>query len=308
MKFDFCDFLEMAAAMDVAVGLIVDKLKEVKMWNNSLFVFLSDNGGQVLYGGSNWPLRGNKNTLYEGGTRVPAFVAGPVLKKTGYNSSSIIHAVDWFPTLLSATGVKSAAADIDGVDQWPLIRDGTGDAPRSEFIYNLDRKDNKLHGAIRQGDLKLILRPSKGYSDWYAESEEQPQPVEAVGNAPISVLYNITADPNEEEDLFATMKAEAKLLGSKLRAETSNMIPSRHLEDVAEGDPSRRDPAGTYGPAHHLLQCEHSNPALQAAATDADPNLLSEAWDAAISKLDMVDQCQLVARARHAVQDRGFLE
>ncbi|KAH6926496.1 hypothetical protein HPB50_018886 [Hyalomma asiaticum] len=239
---------EMAAAMDAAVGSIVQKLKDVHMWDNCLFVFMSDNGGQVLYGGNNWPLRGNKNTLYEGGTRVPAFVAGPLLKRTGYTRSSPMHVVDWFPTFLSATGVKNSLDDIDGLDHWPAIRDGTAGAPRDEFVYNLDSKGNKLFGAIRQGDLKLIMRPSKTFDKQYAESEEPSESTPTVDNSQISVLYNITADPNEEEDLFSKLKTEAKRLGSKLRAQRSLMIPSPSLEDNTEGDPSRQKPEGVFGP------------------------------------------------------------
>nr|XP_037275731.1 arylsulfatase B-like [Rhipicephalus microplus] len=168
---------EMVAVMDHAVGLIVKKLKDVQMWSNSLLLFMSDNGAQVRFGGSNWPLRGNKNTLYEGGTRVPAFVSGPLLHRNNITSSSLIHVVDWFPTLLSVTGAlwNNTLDEIDGVDQWSTIRNGTEPAPRTEFIYNLNRKKGKISGAIREGDLKLIVRPSKTFNSWYAESEEQPE-------------------------------------------------------------------------------------------------------------------------------------
>ncbi|KAL1462147.1 hypothetical protein MTO96_043201, partial [Rhipicephalus appendiculatus] len=186
----------------------------------------------------------------------------------------IVHAVDWYPTLLSATGVQSTSEDIDGVDQWPMIRDGAENAPRSEFIYNLDRKENKIYGAIRQGDLKLILRPSKIYSNWYEETEEQPETLEAVETEHISALYNITADPNEREDLFMKMKTDAKRLATKLREQVRHMVPSRHREDVAEGDPSKREPKGTYGPgwctAPVLNQLEKEPPMLSDDADIAD--------------------------------------
>lgn len=63
--------------------------------------------------------------------------------------------------------------------------------------------------------------------------------------------------------------------------------------------------------AHLLLQCKHTRASITATepvAADADPTLLAETWEAAISKPDLVDQRELVARARRAIQARGFLE
>ncbi len=55
---------------------------------------------------NNWPLRGGKHTLWEGGHRVSAFVWGKMLQKTGYTNSEMIHATDWFPTFLHIAGLK----------------------------------------------------------------------------------------------------------------------------------------------------------------------------------------------------------
>ena len=93
----------MVTALDAALGRIVNTLEETKMMNNTLIVFTTDNGGNVLSGGNNYPLRGGKvldltynlshlithcfifheNTLWEGGTRGPAFIHGPMLSSSG---------------------------------------------------------------------------------------------------------------------------------------------------------------------------------------------------------------------------------
>uniref|UniRef100_G3MQW0 Sulfatase N-terminal domain-containing protein n=1 Tax=Amblyomma maculatum TaxID=34609 RepID=G3MQW0_AMBMU len=242
---------EMLAVMDHAVGLIVKKLKMKDMWRNTLLVFISDNGGQILYGGNNWPLRGNKNTLFEGGTRVPAFVAGPLIRNGGRNSSSIIHVVDWFPTLLSAAGGESAESqlkDMDGVDQWAAIRDGTLDGTRTEFVYNLDCKKGKLVGAIRDGDLKFILKPSQVRTGWYEEELKGSENPEKLGRNPARMLFNISADPLEKDDLFASLKTEAQRLEAKLRKRALLLVSSRNPDDDPRGDPSFQTPSGTYGP------------------------------------------------------------
>lgn len=77
---------------------VVDKLKERGLYTNSYMIFLSDNGGNPASGGNNFPLRGAKKTLYEGGCRVPAFVHSPLLSSGVF--SELAHAVDWLPTIV----------------------------------------------------------------------------------------------------------------------------------------------------------------------------------------------------------------
>ncbi|KAK3801922.1 hypothetical protein RRG08_004788 [Elysia crispata] len=110
------------------------------------------NGGWTLFGGNNFPLRGGKFSLFEGGTRVPAFVHSPLLRNTGLTYAGIIHAVDWFPTLLSAAGIlpRESPSDLDGVDQWEAIT-AMSPSRRSEVVYNLDYHPLPIQGraAIR---------------------------------------------------------------------------------------------------------------------------------------------------------------
>jgi arylsulfatase A-like enzyme len=71
--------LAMLAAMDEAVGRLVDALRAADEYDNTVIVFTTDNGGSVSHAASNLPLRGTKGTLWEGGTRGPAFLHSPLL-------------------------------------------------------------------------------------------------------------------------------------------------------------------------------------------------------------------------------------
>ncbi|XP_035694671.1 arylsulfatase B-like [Branchiostoma floridae] len=95
---------DMVTAMDLNVGRIVDAMKGAGLWDNTLLIFSTDNGGWPDQGGSNYPYKGGKFTLWEGGTKGVAFVHGNMLVETGYTNNEMIHAVDWFPTIVAAAG------------------------------------------------------------------------------------------------------------------------------------------------------------------------------------------------------------
>ena len=76
-------YLGMVTAMDDAVGMIVEELKSNDLLDNTIIVFMSDNGGFIYGSGNNYPLRGTKSTLWEGGTKSVSFIYSKMLKNNG---------------------------------------------------------------------------------------------------------------------------------------------------------------------------------------------------------------------------------
>ncbi|XP_060588766.1 arylsulfatase I-like [Ruditapes philippinarum] len=232
-------FSGMVSAMDEAIGNVTQALTDNGLIEDTLFIFTSDNGGWTDHGGNNYPLRGGKITIFEGGTRAAAFVSGSGIKKKGSTYEGIIHAVDWHPTILSAAGSSDDNIDesIDGLDQWQAISHGTESA-RNEFVYNLDESLLSIngHAAIRVGDFKLISGYPGPYQGWYKPAQES----KGKGSRDVSVqqndyvtigykdldrlnstwsgdgLYNLKDDPTEHNDLSkelpdVVIKLKAKL-------------------------------------------------------------------------------------------------
>lgn len=98
----------MLSKLDDSVGKVVEALGKRNMLENSIIVFSTDNGGPAdgfnLNAASNWPLRGVKNTLWEGGVRGAGLIWSPLIKKAHRVAKQKIHIVDWLPTLYSAAG------------------------------------------------------------------------------------------------------------------------------------------------------------------------------------------------------------
>lgn len=94
--------------MDDSIGAVVAALEKQNMLKDSIIIFSTDNGGPAegfnLNAASNWPLRGVKNTLWEGGVRGAALLWSPLLEKPSRVSTETMHIVDWLPTLYNIAG------------------------------------------------------------------------------------------------------------------------------------------------------------------------------------------------------------
>eukprot|EP00112_Aurelia_sp_Birch-Aquarium-sp1_P009365 Seg2061.3 transcript_id=Seg2061.3/GoldUCD/mRNA.D3Y31 product="Arylsulfatase B" protein_id=Seg2061.3/GoldUCD/D3Y31 len=91
----------MTSYLDDSMRNFTNAVKNAGMWENTVMIFMSDNGGNPTSAGYNWPLRGAKGTVWEGGIRSTSFVSGGFLKEAGFESNALIHVSDWFPTVLN---------------------------------------------------------------------------------------------------------------------------------------------------------------------------------------------------------------
>lgn len=159
----------MVSKLDESVGKVVDALQKKNMLSNSIIVFISDNGapteGFYSNWGSNYPLRGLKATLFEGGIRTVAFAWSPLIIQTGRVSNDLIHITDWLPTLFTAAGGDIGLLDpeLDGMDQWSsFVYDLP--SPRNDILLNIDEETR--NAALRFYNWKLIVGKSFIYLDF----------------------------------------------------------------------------------------------------------------------------------------------
>ena len=190
---------------DGQVGQVLAKLKELGLDENTIIMYSTDNGAETF----TWPdggttmFRGEKNTNWEGGYRVPTIIKWPGVIKPGTVINDIGAHEDMLPTLVAAAGNTSATADllkgkaiggatykvhIDGYDLGPALR-GQGKWPRHEFIYWTD--DGSV-AALRYDDLKItfLKQEAEGLKVW-----QQPF---TVLRAPS--LSNLRMDPFERAE------------------------------------------------------------------------------------------------------------
>ena len=155
----------MMESMDRAIGIVLNKLKELGLDDNTVVCFTSDNGGLSTSEGlptSNLPFRGGKGWTYEGGIREPFIIKWPGTAKAGTVSSVPVCSTDFYPTLLEIAGV-----DYDHqVDGKSLVSLLGGEAPKRDALYwhypHYSNQGGIPSGAIRMGDWKLIERYEDG--------------------------------------------------------------------------------------------------------------------------------------------------
>lgn len=223
----------MVSALDEAVGNITEALRFRGFLKNAIIVFTADNGGPTYEAANNLPLRGAKTTLWEGGTKGAAFVYSEnLLQKTKYVSTEMIHAVDWFPTLLTLAG-GTPDVDMDGRNQWPMINNGAPSA-RTEFVYNIDELQN--NAAIRMGKYKLIQGSPGIFNGW----TPLPPLIDKHNNSlsfPPYQLFDIDNDPTEHFDIADQQPDVLNTMKSRLEYYRKSLVPAHYPKEDKRGDP-----------------------------------------------------------------------
>jgi arylsulfatase A-like enzyme len=191
---------------DGHVGQLLDKLDSLGIADNTMVMYSTDNGAELLL----WPdggytmFRGEKNSNWEGGYRVPMMVKWPAQIKPNQISNEIISLQDWLPTMLAAAGDPDVKAKLkkgmqvgnrqfkvhlDGYNFLPHFQDTSKPGPRKDFIYASDTGDIV---AIRDGDYKMVFREQRahGLGTW----------IDPWVTLRLPKMFNLRMDPLERMD------------------------------------------------------------------------------------------------------------
>ena len=195
----------MIKTLDKSVGQIVKKLDALKLLDNTIIIFYSDNGGKNAHA-SQKPFRKGKGWLYEGGIRVPLIISWPKKIKKAFNSDIMISSIDLMPTILKVTNFDlKIKNEFDGIDISPIFTNQTIDINRDELFWHYPHYHNgsgmKPASAMRWKNYKLI--------EWHEST--------LLNKKGQIELYNLEADPGEKRNLSEQEPVIALQMRTKLK-------------------------------------------------------------------------------------------
>ena len=185
--------------LDEGIGKVIRSLKDSGQYDNTLIIFTSDNGGHLPSLANNGLLRDGKQSMYEGGLRVPTVMVWPDKIEKGSTTEQVNATVDIYPTLLSIAGLENNDS-LNGRSFHSTLLGGEQPSEDRELYFVRReggiRYGGKAYHALRAGDWKLL--------------QNSPfQPLE---------LYNLKNDPYEKNNLMAVYPEKAEELNKKLRS------------------------------------------------------------------------------------------
>jgi arylsulfatase A-like enzyme len=209
-------------ALDESTGKVLDLLTELKLDDNTLVIFTSDNGPWLAKGengGFATPLRGGKGGSYEGGMRVPCIMRWPGKIPAGTTSREIVVNFDLMPTLARITGTEVPSDRIiDGKDITDLMfAKPQAKSPHEAFFYY---SGNRLH-AVRSGKWKLKVPTT--LREEYSEYLKIENPETVIPRA----LYDLESDPGEQKSVLADHPAVAERLQAMIESARADLGDSR---------------------------------------------------------------------------------
>ena len=171
-------YAAMIASMDENIGKIIKELKDQGLYENTIIMFMSDNGGLSTSEGSatsNLPLRGGKGHMYEGGIREPFIAHGPGVKGKGLVTDAIITSTDFYPTILEMVGLPAKPEQhLDGKSFASVLKGEEGFERGAIFWHypHYPNQGGRPSGAIRSGYYKLIEFYDNGETELYDLSQD----------------------------------------------------------------------------------------------------------------------------------------
>ena len=224
-------YAALVESVDDSVGRLLQKLDALKLSENTVVIFTSDNGG-LIGCTSNVPLRAGKGSAYEGGVRVPLIVKWPGVAQPGSVCAAPVIGADYLPTILAMAGAAPAPGPADGESLVPLLKQSGGLARDALYWHypHYHPGGATPYGAVRVGDFRLV--------EFYEDSRVE--------------LYNLKDDIGETRDLAAAMPDKAAALRQKLhdwRARVGAQMPIPNpaydpAKDQAKKGKQAKDPRG----------------------------------------------------------------
>jgi arylsulfatase A-like enzyme len=189
----------MMEQLDQSIGLVLAKLDELGIADNTIVCFTSDNGGVSsgdAYATSNLPLRGGKGRQWEGGIREPYYIKAPGVTKAASTTDVLASGIDWYPTLLDLCGIEIPQKQkVDGISLVSTLRQKPTPARPLFWHYpHYGNQGGEPCSIIMQGDWKLIHYLETGHDE----------------------LYNLDKDIGEQNDLFTKHPKLAKEMRARL--------------------------------------------------------------------------------------------
>ena len=193
-------YAAMIASMDENLGKVIKELKRLELYDNTIIIFTSDNGGLSTAEASpttNKPLRAGKGFMYEGGIREPLIAKWKGHFPAGKVSNNVVSTIDYFPTILNLLDLKKPdSLKIDGISVKPSFEGKKQNRGPIFWHYpHYPNQGGRPAGAIREGDYKLI--------EFYDNNTVE--------------LYNVKKDISEKHDLSKSDSKRTALMLKKLQ-------------------------------------------------------------------------------------------
>ncbi len=206
--------------MDDAFGRLMKKLDDTGLRENTLVLFTSDNGPAITPQhphGSAGPLRDKKGSTFEGGIRIPGILRWPGKTKPGTVSDEPISGVDFLPTMCAAAGLQAPQDRVLDGTSWLPVLEGQKLERKTPLYWHFNRATNDSKVAMRVGDWKILASLDKVPSPRNNDITEQSERDFKEATLKDFMLFNLSTDIGEKNDLAATEPAKLAELKAQLQ-------------------------------------------------------------------------------------------